>query len=227
MGIWVEKWYWVATCSSSIPPCCLHMGQFWIRVREGMLQVYWLWVVGGLTTFPQFPPSLFNGFARVAHSLAIWPQPWHLKHCRALGSFACFGNCPMAPVSTWVLPLLWEAVATLTCSRRAASWRCSDPGQSDHCGSWGRQEYSCPSCPIPWPLFLGLLGAVAGQVPCSALVRVAINLVIWSPSSFEHVCHFSGSGWPCSNLFFGILHLTFHFSSCYHELGVGGLRVTV
>ena len=40
-------------------------------------------------------------------------------------------------------------------------------------------------CPLPHPLCLGLLGALAEQVLCSALVKAAINLAIWSPSSFE------------------------------------------
>ena len=39
-------------------------------------------------------------------------QPWHLKHRRALESFM-FWALPWAPVSAWVLPLLWEAVVTL------------------------------------------------------------------------------------------------------------------
>ena len=66
----------------------------------------------GFDCIPLVPLSLFNGFAGVAHSLAIWPQPWHLKHCRALESFV-FWALPWAPVDAWVLPLLWEAVATL------------------------------------------------------------------------------------------------------------------
>ena len=39
--------------------------------------------------------------------------------------------------------------------------------------------------PLPRPLCLGLFGALAGQVPCSALFRAAINWAIWLPSSFE------------------------------------------
>ena len=39
--------------------------------------------------------------------------------------------------------------------------------------------------PLPWPLCLGLFGALAGWVPCSALFRAAINQVIWLPSCFE------------------------------------------
>ena len=42
-------------------------------------------------------------------------------------------------------------------------------------------------CPLPQPLCLGLLGALAGQLSCSALVKAAISLAIWSPSSFELV----------------------------------------
>ena len=51
-------------------------------------------------------------------------------------------------------------------------------------GVWAdRGVLICPSSTMT--LCLGLLGALAGQLPCSALVKVAINLVIWSPSSFE------------------------------------------
>ena len=39
--------------------------------------------------------------------------------------------------------------------------------------------------PLPQPLCLGLFGELVGQLCCSALVRVAINLLIWLPSSFE------------------------------------------
>ena len=39
--------------------------------------------------------------------------------------------------------------------------------------------------PLPGPLCLGMLGALAEWVLCSALVKAAINLAIWSPSSFE------------------------------------------
>ena len=36
---------------------------------------------------------------------------------------------------------------------------------------------SSPMTPVP-----GLLGALAGQLSCSALVKAAINLAIWSPA---------------------------------------------
>ena len=39
---------------------------------------------------------------------------------------------------------------------------------------------SSPTTPVPWAT-----GALAEQLLCSALVKVAINLTIWSPSSFE------------------------------------------
>ena len=180
-GIWVEEWYW-GNLLLCLPPSCFHMGQFWIGVREGMLWVYWLQLVGGLTTFLWFPPSLFNSFAGVAHSLAIWPHPWHLKHCRALGSFM-FWALPRAPVSAWIFLLFWGAVATLLAAEEL----------------WVELLWPRPVWPL-WELgwvgvflpsslshdpCLGLFRVVAGWVPCSALVRVAINLVIWSPSSFE------------------------------------------
>ena len=36
---------------------------------------------------------------------------------------------------------------------------------------------------LPQPLCLGIFGALAGLLPCSALVRVAINLAIWCSNS--------------------------------------------
>ena len=51
-------------------------------------------------------------------------------------------------------------------------------------GAWADRSVSvCPSSPMT--LCLVLLGALAGQLPCSALVKAAISLAIWSPSSFE------------------------------------------
>ena len=150
-GVWVEEWY-LGNLLSSLLLCCLHKDQFWFGVREGMLGVYWLQLAGGLTTFPQFPPSLFNGFAGVVHSLAIWPQHWHLKHCRVLGSFM-FWAMPWAPVSAWVLHYFgrwWQPYL----QQKSCKQRSSDPGQSNHCGSWGRHEYSFPSAlshdPCAW-----------------------------------------------------------------------------
>ena len=52
-------------------------------------------------------------------------------------------------------------------------------------GEFGWTEVFLSVRPLPQSLCLGLLGALAGQLPCSALVKVAINLAIWSPSSFE------------------------------------------
>ena len=39
--------------------------------------------------------------------------------------------------------------------------------------------------PSPMTPCLELLGALAGQLACSTLVKAAISLAIWSPSSFE------------------------------------------
>ena len=74
----------------------------------------------GFDCIPSVPPSLFNGFAGVAHSLAIWPQPWHLKHCTALESFALWA-LPWAPVDAWVLHPTLGSSGYPTCSRGAAS----------------------------------------------------------------------------------------------------------
>ena len=117
--------------------------------------------------------------AGVFHVLGI-----ALGTCLVLGYSSYFGK-------QW-LPYLQESLGTPptlgssgypTCRRRAVSGGSSDPGQSNHCGSWAGVFLSV--CPLLQPLHLGLFGVVAGQVPCSAVFRVAISLGIWSPSSFE------------------------------------------
>ena len=118
-------------------------------------------------------------------------QPWHLKHCRALESFA-FWALPWAPVDAWVLPLLCEAVATLLAAEQLQAevfW----PRPIQPLWELGQTGVFLSIWPLPWPLCLGLFGALAGWVPCSALFRAAINLAIWSPSSFP-----PGNGMDCS-----------------------------
>ena len=160
---------WVSFGSGSGRECCKFIDCDWWEV--------WLYSLVS-------PHTLFNGFAWSSdHSLSIWPQPWHLKHCRALGSFM-FWALPRAPVSAWVLPLLWEAVATLLAAEELqveVLW----PRPVQPLWELGCTAVFLSIHPLPWPLCLGLFGAVAGQVPCSALVRAAINLAIWSPSSLS------------------------------------------
>ena len=54
----------------------------------------WCW----WAAFPQFPLDWFNVLAGVAHSQAIWPQPWHLKHWRELQSFLL----ALSSLGSWV-----------------------------------------------------------------------------------------------------------------------------
>ena len=100
-------------------------------------------VGGGFDCIPLVPSSLFNGFAGVVHSLATWPQPRHLKHCRALG-LSYFGHCPghllVLGYSTY-FGKQWPPYL----QQKSCEQGCSDPGQSNLSGSQGRQEYSCPS----------------------------------------------------------------------------------
>ena len=137
----------------------------------------------GLTTFPWVPPSLFNGAAGVAHSLAIWPQPWHLKHCRELGPLAPYVP-PCTPLCACWFPLCGDLTPALLVTEELWAevvW----PRPVQPLWEFGWAEVVLSVCPLPWPLCLELLGALAGQLPCSALVKVAISLAIWSPSSLS------------------------------------------
>ena len=130
-----------------------------------------------MTAFPWTPPFLFNWVARVAHSQAIWPQPWHLKHCWA----PCIPPC--TPVCVFGVPLFGNLAHGLLTTEelRAEVW----PRPVRPLWELGWTEVFLSVCPLPQPLCLGLLGALAEQVLCSALVKAAISLAIWSPSSFE------------------------------------------
>ena len=72
---------------------------------------------GGWATFPQFPLDRFKVLAGVAHSQAMWPQPWHLKLWRKLVSFlfqvpsldpCMFGPWPLVVVVP--MPCLTDAL---------------------------------------------------------------------------------------------------------------------
>ena len=148
-----------------------------------MLWTYCMLLEQGLTAFPWVPPSLFNILARVAHSLAMWPQPWHLKHCKVLESLVLWApSC--APYCTHIFPLLWDSVLSLVVVEELqmeAVW----PRPVQPLWELGQTGVFLSTHPLPWPMFLGLLGALVGWLPCSTLVKAAISLAIWSPSSFD------------------------------------------
>ena len=136
---------------------------------------------GGLGHIPKVPPDWFKIFAGVAHSQAMWPQSWHLKHWRELVSFL-FEVLPWLSLDPWAFPWLWHVVpvlqpadmlqAEVVCPRPVQSlWEMEQPGVflSIH--------------PLPQPLCLGLFGALLELLPCPALVRAAISLAIWFPNS--------------------------------------------
>ena len=136
-----------------------------------------------MTAFPWVPPSLFNGAAGVAHSLAMWPQPWHLKHCRVLEPrVPCVPPC--TPFCTCWFPLCGDLTpALLVIEELWAEVVWPRPVQPLWELGWTGAFLSVH--PLPQPLCLGPFGALAGQLPCSSLVKAAISLAIWSPSSFE------------------------------------------
>ena len=81
--------------------------------------------------------------------------------------------CPwfllMATHVLWPLGVLWSR---MVCPRPFwPLWELGQPG------------VPLSACPLPWPLPLGLLGALAGLLPCPALARAAISLPICFPTS--------------------------------------------
>ena len=167
---------------------------------------------------------MFNVLAGVAHSLAMWPQPWHLKHCSAVGVPGVVGTILGDHLMFGCSSLPWGTVFTQLAVEELQAevvW----PRPFHPLWELGQVGVFLSICPLPWPLYLGLFGALTGQLPCSALVRVAINLTIWLSSSFEcHPLHFSGCSRPTPDFVFGLLCLAFCFVGCDHQLGVGGLR---
>ena len=137
---------------------------------------------GGLAAFPQFPQTGLK-------SLLGWhiPQPCgpNLGICSTGGNWGpSYLKC--LPGYLWTLghsvPGLdfWSMCPDpqICCGQRQPV-----PGQFGHCDCWGNQECSCQSILSQLPLCLGLFGALAGLLPCPALIREAINLAIWFPNS--------------------------------------------
>ena len=134
----------------------------------------------GVGCIPSVPPDWFKAVAGVAHSYAIWPQPWqHWKvgvppvghtfmlsiiPVTALPLISTYSSpCPTASSVLWsgeVCPgLVWPL------------WELGQPG------------VSLSAHPLQWPLSLGLLGALAGLLPCPTLLNAAINFAICCPNS--------------------------------------------
>ena len=79
---------------------------------------------------------------------------------------------------------------------------------------------SSPMTPVPWTT-----GALAERLLCSALVKVAINLAIWSPSSFEP----EGTSVAAADLTLTLVSSVSLSAllAVTTSFGVGGLRVTI
>ena len=160
----------------------------------------------------------------MAHSQAMWSQPWHLKHWRKLGSFlfevASLDPCvfgPWPPVVVVPVPCLTDALWTeVVCPRPVwPLWELGQPG------------LFLSICSLPQPLCLGLFGALVGWLPCSSLVRAAINLAIWFPNSFSALYRFCGHDWPSPYLVMGFFIFTLCLASSDHQLGIGGPGIAI
>ena len=126
------------------------------------------------------PPVWFKNLSGMAHSQAMWPQPWHWKHWSELGSFL-FEVLPCPSLGPWAFPWPWPVVPVL--------WP-ADMLQVEVVWSrpvwplWelGWLEVVLSVLPLPWPLCLGLFGVLPGLLSCPALVRAAISLIFGLPA---------------------------------------------
>ena len=101
----------------------------------------------GWATFPWFPPDWFKAVAGVGHSLAIWPQSWHLKHWRELG-FLLLAVPSCLALVPWVFgPWLLLMVVSVPWPVGVLQFRAVCPRLPGHYWSWGNQVYPC--LPIP------------------------------------------------------------------------------
>ena len=118
------------------------LGSVLVWGQRGNVVILLCVVGGGFDCISPGPPSLFNILARVAHSLAMWPQPWHLKHCKVLESLMLWAP-PCAPFCARTFPHHWDSVLSLVVAQELwmeAVW----PRPVWPLWSWGRQECFCP-----------------------------------------------------------------------------------
>ena len=166
----------------------------------------------------------------MGYSQAIWPQAWHLKHWREVGSLllavlSCLSLVPwlFCPWSLLIVvpapqpvDVLWSEVV---CPRLVLLlWELGQPG------------VLLSVCPLPWPLCLGLLGVLAGLLPCPALSCPGQG----SHQSDNPMPQFCGTlprdgghGSPSPYFIMGFLVLTFCLAGSNHQLRIRGSGVTV
>ena len=181
---------------------------------------------GGCATFHWFPLDWFKALAGVGHSQAIWPQPWHLKHLRELGSLllalpSCLSLAPwlfcpwslliVVPVPQLVDVLWLKAVSQISLAimgagaARSTSFHPSPPTASLSGAIWGTDWAVALPCPGQGSHEFGNL------VPqfCGTLLRVG------------------GHGSPSPYFITGFLILTFCLVGGNHQLRIRGPGVTV
>ena len=178
--------------------------------------------MGGWAAFPQFPLDQFKVLVGLAHSQAIWPQPWQLKHCRELGSFLSavpslhpWLFCPWGILV--VVPVPWPTDVLHTeavCPRLVwPLWEL------------GGQECSCLSPPMA-----SLSGAIWGAgwaVALTCLCQGGHQFGNLLPQSHSALYRFCGHGRPSPYLIMGFFILTLCLVSSNHQLGMSGPGVAI
>ena len=154
---------------------------FFLSLLEFTIFLFCRWLEGVLTAFLGSPLPCLTVLQELHTPWPCGPSP---GTCSIAGnwSFEHLVYCPVHCLCIWI-PLMWDSAPVLLVMEEL--WAEFGPGQSDHCGSLDRQKCSSLSVLSPDPCALGYWGHWQGELPCSALVKVAINLTIWSPSYFE------------------------------------------
>ena len=138
-------------------------------------------VAGGVGHIPLVHRDWFKAVAGVGHSQAMWPQPWHVKHWRELGSLLlAVPSCLVLVLwlfCPWfllmVVPVPWPVhvlQSGLVCPRPV----------------WSLWELGWPGVPLSVHPSHGLspsLGLFGGTGWAAALIRAAISLAICCSNS--------------------------------------------
>ena len=156
----------------------------------------------------------------MAQSWVMWPQTWHLKHWRELGSFL------------FEVPLCAWSLASSNENPCATSGRCT----VDWCGLSQTslaiiRAGTARSAPVhlspPMASLSGDIWGTGRAVALSCCGQCSHQLGYLVPKLCSVLYRFSGHGWPSPYLVTGFFIFTLCLANSNHQLGIGGPRLAI